>query len=280
MPSLLSCINHMSHHYFYSKLLALYESEPSPCPRLFTLLHLLQALELGKRPLGGTDALKDQGTGDDDPEGVAQEVVGPEIVVLGPAVVFLVHEHGEGAGGVVQDVAIDLADADDELERVAQGVAGHDGVGDEEGDGAPEEGGDGLHGDEERVLGEVAGVGEGVLLPELAEEVELAGHVLEVVGEVAFKESVDEAAEDEPQGGKHLPAAQVGSLALDQKVRGHEDGTATQAEVRDELQRIHRVGRIPGDDDPQGVVRMRNCRAVRRSHCEQSIGGCCDRGMA
>jgi hypothetical protein len=21
---------------------------------------------------------------------------------------------------------------------------------------------------------------------------------------------------------------------------------------------------------------MRNCRAVRRSHCEQSIGGCCE----
>jgi hypothetical protein len=47
----------------------------------------------------------------------------------------VVVEHG---GGVVEDVAVELAEGDDELERVAQGVVVSDERGGDEGEGAPE----------------------------------------------------------------------------------------------------------------------------------------------
>ena len=75
-------------------------------------------------------------------------------------------------------------------EGVAQRVVGDDEVDAGEGHGAPEDGGDGLHADGEGVLAHVARVREGVFLPQLAEDVRLAGHVEGVVGEVAWQASV------------------------------------------------------------------------------------------
>lgn len=71
---------------------------------------------------------------DDHPDKVEEEVVEPEVVPLGPAV-LLVKE----ARAVVQDVAVDLAHRDDELEGVPRGVLRRDAVRDEEGQGAPGE---------------------------------------------------------------------------------------------------------------------------------------------
>lgn len=128
----------------------------------------------------------DEAEGDDDPEEVAEEVVGPEVKGLGAAVLDALDDDGVGGGGVVEDVAVELAEADDELQGVAQGGAGDDAPGADEGEGAPEDGGDGLHGDDEGVAGEVARVGEGVLLPQLAEDVHLIGHGGVVVRKVTF----------------------------------------------------------------------------------------------
>lgn len=57
-----------------------------------------------------------------------------------------------------------------------------------------EYGGEGLHAEDEGVGGHVAGVGEGVLFPELAEEIRHACHACVVEHEVAFEEEVDGAA--------------------------------------------------------------------------------------
>ena len=54
--------------------------------------------------------------------------------------------------------------------------------------------GDSLHAQNESVLGQVARVAEGVLLPQLAKQVLHAAHVPEVVGKVALEERVDAAA--------------------------------------------------------------------------------------
>jgi hypothetical protein len=62
-----------------------------------------------------------------------------------------------------------------------------DGPGQEEREGTPGKGSDALHAHEERVLGEVAGVREGVLLPELGEEVVLSGELGKVDRKVACK---------------------------------------------------------------------------------------------
>lgn len=132
----------------------------------------------------GAHALDHNAAGDDDPEGVHQDVVSVEVKGLRTAVHLIVHLLVEEAGGVVEDVAIELAQADDDGGRVAQRVVDEDEVGDGEGEWAPGDGGDGLHAGDEGVLGLVAGVGERVLLPELTEKIGAAGHMLKVVGEV------------------------------------------------------------------------------------------------
>lgn len=72
------------------------------------------------------------------------------------------------ARGVVKHVTVQLTQADDYLERVTERVLLDDAPGTDEGEGTPEEGRDGLHTDDEGILGQVARVGEGILLPELA----------------------------------------------------------------------------------------------------------------
>lgn len=155
---------------------------------IFRLLRLLDSrcrLYLGEHLCGLADALLDEQQGNNNPEKVAEEVVSPEVESLRSAVDNVVDDLLERADGVVQDVAVQLAQADDELERVAQRVLGNDEVDADEGHWAPENSSDGLHADGEGVLGHVARVREGVFLPELAEDVCLAGHVECIVGKVA-----------------------------------------------------------------------------------------------
>lgn len=165
-----------------------------------------------------------------------------------------IHQGSEGAGGVVQHVAVQLTETNNKLERVTQRVREDDAVDTQEGQGPPEDGGDGLHGDDEGVLSEVARVGEGVLLPQLAEEVEAGGHAVEVVGEVALEEEVDAAAEGEPQGGEDVTAGEAGPDAGDDGQGGGEDGSAAGGEVGDEHGRGDGVGCVAGHGDAQGEV--------------------------
>lgn len=154
---------------------------------LHALLGGLDGLELRKGTGDLADAGEDEPRGDDDPEEVAEEVVGPEVDALRAAVDDLVDDLVEGAGGVVQDVAVELAQADDDLERVAHGQVLDNAVGAEEGEGAPEEGRHRLHAHDKGILSQVARVGEGVLLPELAKDVSSASHVGKVEREVAYQ---------------------------------------------------------------------------------------------
>lgn len=75
-----------------------------------------------------------------------------------------------------------------------EGVIRGDEGREDEGERAPAPGGDGLHGHDEGVRGEVPRVGHGVLLPELREDVLGAREGGEVEGVVAFEEEVDGAA--------------------------------------------------------------------------------------
>jgi hypothetical protein len=87
---------------------------------------------------GGSDALVHQEAGDDDPEGVHEDKVAPVVAGLGTRVrdvEDVVVEHG---GGIVEDVAVELAERDDELEGVAEGVVVGDERGGHEGQRTPE----------------------------------------------------------------------------------------------------------------------------------------------
>jgi hypothetical protein len=78
------------------------------------------------------DALDHQPTGDDDPEGVHENEVAPVVRGLGARVrnvEDVVVEHG---GSVVEDIAVELAKRDNELEGVAERmVVGDEGSGNE-----------------------------------------------------------------------------------------------------------------------------------------------------
>lgn len=151
---------------------------------LLSLLNSRRRLDLGECLCGLADALLDKQQRNNNPEEVAEEVVSPEVKSLRSAVHNVVYNLLERADGVVQDVTVQLAQADDELERVSQRVVDNDEVDTEEGHWAPENSSDGFHANSEGVLGHVARIRQGIFLPELAEDVCLAGHVECIVGKV------------------------------------------------------------------------------------------------
>lgn len=88
---------------------------------------------------GVLDAGPDQGGWDDKPEEVHHKVVHPEIKELRARVddaLVVVVEH---AGGVVEDDTVELAGGDDDLDWVAEWVAGGDHGGDDEAKWSPHE---------------------------------------------------------------------------------------------------------------------------------------------
>lgn len=87
----------------------------------------------------GHDTLVDEVSWNDDPEGVHQHKVSPVVELLGARVGEVEDVVVEERGSVVQDIAVKLAERDDELGRVAAGVVDGDEVGGEEGTGPPED---------------------------------------------------------------------------------------------------------------------------------------------
>lgn len=75
--------------------------------------------------------------GDEDPGRVEAHVVDPKVLKLGPAVRNARVALGGVAGRVVQRHAVEVCDADDDLERVAQAAAAGDGHGRREAQRAP-----------------------------------------------------------------------------------------------------------------------------------------------
>jgi hypothetical protein len=84
------------------------------------------------------DTLDHQQTRDDDPEGVHEDEVSPVVGGLRARVCDVEDVMVEHGGCVVKNVAIELAERDDELERVAEGVVVGDETGGDEGEGTPE----------------------------------------------------------------------------------------------------------------------------------------------
>ena len=68
----------------------------------------------------------------DDPEGIHQDEVSPEVGGLGARVRHVQNVVVEEARRVVEDIAIELAERDDELERVAERVVDADEIGGDE----------------------------------------------------------------------------------------------------------------------------------------------------
>ena len=83
------------------------------------------------------------------PERIHEHIVSPEINLLRAAVHDVINKLSKGASGIVQDIAIELAKADNHLQRVAERVVQNNAVGAQERQGSPEDGGDGFHADDE-----------------------------------------------------------------------------------------------------------------------------------
>lgn len=111
-------------------LLAIDASGPAHEPR--GIVHCAESTD------GGADALVHEIAWDDDPEGVHEDKVAPVVCGLGARVRYVedvVVEHG---GCIVEHIAVELAERDDELEGVAQGMIVGDQAGGDEGAGPPE----------------------------------------------------------------------------------------------------------------------------------------------
>ena len=233
----------------------------------------------------------------------------------------------EHAGGVVENVAVDLARGDDDLQRVAERVRGGDHGGDDEAEGTPAEldarsvlagmdsrdglwelrityGRGGFHAQDEGVLGQVARVGKGVLLPHLSEESVQRAHVGLVEGVVPLEEEMNTTTwkniishsfslypdgllvnstgillvltQHKPHDSDHVIPAYPRMDALDQGVGDGEDDSAAGEEDAQDGGHAHVIGQVARDLDLErvvGVRRMRDLRGivrdvVRERHCE------------
>nr|POE86489.1 hypothetical protein CFP56_46673 [Quercus suber] len=133
-------------------------------------------------------------------------------------------------------------------------MAARDQRGSEQTAGAPEEGGDALHAHDERVAGEVARVGEGVLLPHLADEGLRRAQRHEVRGVVALEEDVDAARQHEPHDGEQLAAAQRRLRApRDDEGQGEEGGAGAEEDAQ-QCRHAPFIGGVVGDDGVVGIV--------------------------
>ena len=113
---------------------------------------------------------------DNNPRRVHAGVVNPVIQRLRPAVRDAAELLLEEAGAEVEGDAVEVANADDGLGDVAEaGVALDNGEGGQEGERSPGENSQGLDAKHEGVGGHVPRVGQRIFLPQLGEDVLLAG---------------------------------------------------------------------------------------------------------
>ena len=106
------------------------------------LLGLLQQLggvvDSTESANGSINALVHEVTRNENPEEVHEHEVAPEVGSLRASVGYIEDVVVEQRSRVVQDVAIELAKRDDELQRVTKRVVDSDQVGGDEGEGSPE----------------------------------------------------------------------------------------------------------------------------------------------
>ena len=138
---------------------------------------------------------------DNNPKQVHKHIVPIKVIGLRSRVRLVKHVMVKHARGIVEHVAVELAQRHNDLQRMAQGVLGRNHVCHDKRQGAPADlsqrlaiqykpyswnrqdsyRSDGLHTEHKWVLGQVARVGERVFLPELAEDGLQAAHGAEVV---------------------------------------------------------------------------------------------------
>lgn len=79
---------------------------------------------------------------------------------------------------------------------------------------------------------------------------------------LTLEEEVNEAAEDEPEGGDGLAGPQAGTAALDDDEGGAEDDGAAGGEARDQLGPGELVGHVVGHERPEREVRVFRHRRI------------------
>jgi hypothetical protein len=103
----------------------------------FALQDLVRFLQRIERTPGSTDARADQIERNDNPEAVHEHKIAPEIEGFRPRIGAVEEVVVEHARGIVEHVAVELAERDDDCQAVAQGVVRRDEAGGDEGEGAP-----------------------------------------------------------------------------------------------------------------------------------------------
>lgn len=127
--------------------------------------------------------------------------------------------------------------------------------------------GDSLHAQHESVLCQVSRVAQAVLLPQLAKQILLAAHPLEVVRKVSLEEQVDASTQHKPQNGCKVAVAEIGSNSLHNHKGDAEDGSAACCKHADKLKSVPFVGQVADDLRLDGVVGVRLARGKRKVTC-------------
>lgn len=91
-------------------------------PHLQSLLTHLSSLNLRKGPLGSHNTLDHQHRRDNDPDSIAEHIIHVEVELLRATVHNFVYDLVKVACPKVQNVTVQLANADDELDGVSQRV--------------------------------------------------------------------------------------------------------------------------------------------------------------
>ena len=142
--------------------------------------------------LGNFDGTEiNQQPGNDNPKAIEHDEISPEVKRLWPAVDSPVDGLVEEEDSVVEHVAIHLAEADGELQWVAEGVVLHNKPADDEGERPPSDSCHCLHAHSEGISCQVSAVRFGVLFPQLAKEIGTRWHGAVVVGEIAYDARIE-----------------------------------------------------------------------------------------
>lgn len=150
----------------------------------FRCLFLHRVLREPKRSYTFCAAPSNLNQRDEEPERIERDEVDPEVEGLGPAVDGAVDGVVEEEDDEVQYGPVQLAEADDDLQRVAEWVVLDHKPSDQKGQRAPRKCGDRFHTHGKRVTREVSRVRLRVLFPQLSKEIGPRWHRTIIVREV------------------------------------------------------------------------------------------------
>lgn len=227
-------------------------------------------------PLRSLDRENLRTTGDDDPNGVHKDKVEIEIKCLRSRVADAVDDMLESRSTIVQDIAVELAHAHQQLKRKPHGVTQHNQRGYEQAARAPSSCGDALHAQHESVLGQVAAVRERIFFPHLPNVCLVCADVQEIDDVVAFEENMNCAGEHEPHDSEELDIGKGWLITLGDHVSGGEkDGAGSEESAEEDGYACH-IREIARNGSAQRIVRLRRigekvrcifCNVQWNTHC-------------